>query len=143
MILNDTVRQTLTAGHLAHLVTLNKDGSPHVSIVWVGLDGDEIVSGHLKLHKKLKNIQHNARVALSMVTGGKTNGLDNYLVINGLARVTEGGAPQLLNQLAQIYIAPGTTFAPDGTPQGYITRITVEHIHGIGPWSERDRRHGS
>jgi PPOX class probable F420-dependent enzyme len=136
MILNDTVRQTLTAGHLAHLVTMNKDGSPHVSIVWVGLDGDEIISGHLKLHKKLKNIQGNARVALSMVTGGKTNGLDNYLVINGLARVTEGGAPQLLNQLAQIYIAPGTTFAPDGTPQGYITHITVEHIHGIGPWSE-------
>jgi PPOX class probable F420-dependent enzyme len=135
MILNDTVRQALTAGHLAHLVTLNKDGSPHVSIVWVGLDGDEIVSGHLKLHKKLKNIQRNARVALSMVTGGKTNGLDNYLVINGLARVTEGGAPQLLNQLAQIYIAPGTTFAPSGSPQGFIARITPKSIHGIGPWS--------
>jgi hypothetical protein len=57
-------------------------------------------------------------------------------VINGLARVTEGGAPQLLNQLAQIYIAPGTTFAPDGTPQGYITHITAERVHGIGPWSE-------
>jgi PPOX class probable F420-dependent enzyme len=136
MILNDTVRQALTAGHLAHLVTLNKDGSPHVYIVWVGLDGDEIVSGHLKLHKKLKNIQRHAGVALSMFTGGKTNGLDNYLVINGLARVTEGGAPQLLNRLAQIYIAPGTTFAPDGTPQGYITHITAERIHGIGPWSE-------
>ena len=99
MILNDTVRQALTAGHLAHLVTLNKDGSPHVSIVWVGLDGDEIVSGHLKLHKKLKNIQRNARVALSMVTGGKTNGLDNYLVINGFARVcspiTEPTGPDL------------------------------------------------
>jgi hypothetical protein len=71
-----------------------------------------------------------------MVTGGKTNGLPNYLVINGRARVTKGGAPQLLNQLAQIYIAPGTTFAPAGTPQGYITRITPENIHGIGSWSE-------
>jgi hypothetical protein len=83
----------------------------------------------------LKNIQRDARVALSMVTGGKTNGLDNYLVINGRAKVTEGGASELLNQLAQIYIAPGTTFAPDGSPQGYITRITAERIHGIGPWS--------
>jgi PPOX class probable F420-dependent enzyme len=136
MILNETVRQALTAGYLAHLVTLNKDGSPQVSIVWVGLDGDEIVSAHLNLYKKLKNIQRDARVALSMVTGGKTNGLDNYLVINGRARVTKGGAPELLNRLAQIYIAPGTTFAPDGTPQGYITRITAESIHGIGPWSE-------
>ena len=57
MILNDKVRQALTAGNLAHLVTLNKDGSPQVSIVWVGLDGDEIVCAHLNLYKKLKNIQ--------------------------------------------------------------------------------------
>jgi PPOX class probable F420-dependent enzyme len=135
MILNNTVRQALTAGHLAHLVTLNNDGSPQVSIVWVGLDADEIVSAHLNLYKKLKNIQHDARVALSMVTGGKTNGLDNYLVIDGRARITEGGAPELLNRLAQIYIAPGTTFPPSGAPQAYITRITAERIHGIGPWS--------
>jgi PPOX class probable F420-dependent enzyme len=116
-------------------VTLNKDGSPQVSIVWVGLDGDEIVCAHLNLYQKLKNIQRDARVALSMVTGGKTHGLDNYLVINGRARITEGGAPELLNQLAQIYIAPGTKYIPDGAPQGYITRITAEHIHGQGPWS--------
>ena len=54
MILNDVVRQALTSGHLAHLVTLNKDGSPQVSIVWVGLDGDDIVCGHLRLHQKCK-----------------------------------------------------------------------------------------
>jgi predicted pyridoxine 5'-phosphate oxidase superfamily flavin-nucleotide-binding protein len=71
MISNDTVRQALTAGNLAHLVTLNKDGSPQVSIVWVGLDGDEIVCAHQNLYQKLKNIQRDARVALSMVTGGR------------------------------------------------------------------------
>ena len=109
MILSDTVRQALTAGHLAHLVTLNQDGSPQVSLVWVGLDGDEIVCAHFNFYQKLKNIQHDARVALSMETGGKTNGLDNYLVITGRARITEGGAPELLNQLAQIAIAPGAT----------------------------------
>jgi PPOX class probable F420-dependent enzyme len=113
VVLNDTVRQALTAGHLAHLVILNKDGSPQVSIVWVGLDDNEIVCAHLNLYQKLKNVQRDARVALSMVTDGKTNGQNNYLVINGRARITEGGAPELLNQLAQIYIAPGTTYAPD------------------------------
>src|ERR1700753_4170723 len=128
MILHDTVRQALTAGHLAHLVTLNKDNSPQVSIVWVGLDGDEIVCGHLSLHQKLKNIQRDAQVALSMETGGKTNGLDNYLVIHGHARITEGGAPALLSRLAQIYMAPGATYPPPGAPQGYITHITVESM---------------
>jgi PPOX class probable F420-dependent enzyme len=109
MILSDTVRQALTAGHLAHLVTLNKDGSPQVSLVWGGLDGDEIVCAHLNVYQKVKNIQRAARVALSMETGGKTMGLDTYLVITGRARITEGGAPELLNQLAQISIAPGAT----------------------------------
>jgi hypothetical protein len=47
MVLLDSVRQALTSGHLAHLVTLNQDGSPQVTIVWIGLDGDEIVCAHL------------------------------------------------------------------------------------------------
>jgi len=85
----------LTAGHPAHLVTLNEDGSPQVSVVWVGLDGDDIVCGHKTLHQKLKNIQRDARVALSMETGGKTKGLDNYLVINGRARIAEPTGPDL------------------------------------------------
>ena len=138
MILNEAVRQALTAGHLAHLVTLNPDGSPQVSVVWVGLDGDEIVCAHLGSRKKVRNVQRDARVALSMATGGKTNSLDNYLVISGRARVTEGGAPELLNQLAQVYIGPGTKFLPDNSPPGYITHIQVEHIHGVGPWQTQN-----
>ncbi|MBE3560359.1 MAG: PPOX class F420-dependent oxidoreductase [Ktedonobacteraceae bacterium] len=137
MVLSDEVRQALTAGHLAHLVTLNKDGSPQVSVVWVGLEGDEIVCAHLREYQKVRNIRRDARVALSMATGGKTGGLDNYLVINGRARITEGGAPALLNRLAQVYIGPGVTFIPEGAPEGYITRISIERIGGIGPWSER------
>lgn len=134
MMMNDAVRQVLSSGPLAHLVTLNKDGSPQVTVVWIGLDGDEIVCGHLRFHHKLENIQRDGRVALSILTGGKTNALDNYLVINGRARITEGSAPALLNRLAQIYMEPGICFAPEGSPAGYITHITPEHIHGLGPW---------
>lgn len=137
MVLNEAVRQALSAGHLAHMVTLNHDGSPQISVVWIGLDGDEIVCGHTHLHKKLQNIQQDARVALSLVTGGKTGGLDNYLVVEGRARITEGGGPQLVNQLAQVYIGPGTKFIPDNAPQGYITHIAVERVYGVGPWKEQ------
>ncbi len=134
MVLNDAVRQALTAGHLAHLVTLNSDGSPHVSIVWVGLDSDEIVCAHLGSWKKMKNIQRDNRVSLSMITGGKTGLLENYLVISGRARITEGGAPELLHQLAQVYLGPGTEFPAPNSPPGYITHIQVERVHGLGPW---------
>ena len=136
MVLPDSVRQALTSGHLAHLVTLNQDGSPQVTIVWIGLNGDEIVCAHLPNHQKLKNIRRDPRVALSLETGGKTGALDNYLVINGRANISEGGAAEMLNRLAQIYIGPGTTFLPDTSPPGYITHITVESIHGVGPWSK-------
>ena len=47
---------------LAHMVTLNADGSPQVSCVWVGLDGDEIVSGHLPRNQKVKNVERDPRV---------------------------------------------------------------------------------
>jgi PPOX class probable F420-dependent enzyme len=137
MVLSDEVRQALTSGRLAHLVTLNPDGSPQVTLVWVGLDDDEIVCGHLGSWQKVKNIQKDGRVALSMETGGKTGVLDNYLVISGRARITEGGAPELLHRLAQIYVGPGTHFPADNAPPGYITRITVESISGVGPWSRR------
>ena len=42
--LPDSARALLDSPALAHLVTLNPDGSPQVTVVWVGLDGDEIVA---------------------------------------------------------------------------------------------------
>jgi PPOX class probable F420-dependent enzyme len=65
-ILTQQVRDLLTSGRLAHLVTINPDGSPQMSVVWVGLDGDEIVSGHLGDRQKLRNVRRDPRVALSL-----------------------------------------------------------------------------
>jgi hypothetical protein len=69
--LPDSVRTVLESPALAHLVTLNPDGSPQVSIVWVGLDGDEIVAGHLPEHRKVRNVRRDSRVALSIEAGGR------------------------------------------------------------------------
>lgn len=95
----------LTSGALAHLVTLNPDGSPQVSLVWIGLDGDEIVTAHLPEHRKVRNLRRNPRVALS-VEDESTNaiGLREYVVAHGRARVTEGGAAELLARLARGYL---------------------------------------
>lgn len=60
-VLLDIAREALAAGHLAHLATINPDGSPQVTLVWIGLDGDDIVSGHLSDHLKLRNIRHDPR----------------------------------------------------------------------------------
>jgi hypothetical protein len=82
----------------------------------VGLDGDEIVSAHLAEHQKVRNIRNDPRVALSIEAEGKTNGFDNYLVVYGRARITEGGAPDLLQRLAETYLGPGVKYPPMADP---------------------------
>jgi PPOX class probable F420-dependent enzyme len=136
-VLTPEACDVLTAGRLAHLVTINADGSPQVSIVWVGLDRDEIVSGHLGARQKLRNVERDPRVVVSVETGHRNAlGLDEYLVVRGTARVTEGGAPELLQRLAHVYLGSDTRFPPvDDPPPGYLLRITPESIGGVGPWS--------
>jgi PPOX class probable F420-dependent enzyme len=131
-----SARDVLESGRLAHLVTLNRDGSPQVTCVWVGIDGEEIVAAHLREHQKVRNVRRDGRVALSIATDRVDDlGLTEYLVVYGQARVQEGGAPELLQQLAYVYIGPGVKFPPmDSPPPGYITRITPERFSGVGPW---------
>ncbi|HYB29384.1 MAG TPA: PPOX class F420-dependent oxidoreductase [Solirubrobacteraceae bacterium] len=133
----DSARRVLEGRALAHLVTLEPDGRPQVSIVWIGLDGDEIVAAHLPEHRKVRNIRRDPRVTLSVEAGTRNEiGLDEYVVVHGRARITEGGAPELLQQLARTYLGPNVKFPPmDDPPPGFITHITVDRIGGVGPWS--------
>lgn len=137
-VIPESARAVLESDALAHLVTLNPDGSPQVSIVWVGLEGDEIVSAHIREQQKLRNIRRDARVVLSLETE-VTNpmGLREYLMVRGRARIEEGGAPELLQRLAHTYLGPDVTFPsmPD-PPPGFRLRITPERIGGIGPWAQ-------
>lgn len=50
---------------MAHLSTINPDGSPQVTVIWIGLNGDEVVSGLMSHRKKLRNIERDPRVVLS------------------------------------------------------------------------------
>jgi PPOX class probable F420-dependent enzyme len=133
----ESARAVLESNALAHLVTIDPDGRPQVAIVWVGLDGDEIVAAHLPDQRKLRNIRRDDRVALSLEAGTRNEmGLDEYLVIHGRAYVTEGGAAAKLQELAHVYLGPDVRFPPmDNPPPGYITHIVVERIGGVGPWA--------
>ena len=137
-VLNDAVRAAITGGHLAHLVTLDPDGSPQLSIVWVGLDGDDIVLGHLGQGRKLVNLARDPRVALSIETGVRNAmGLDEYLTIRGTAAIEPGGAPELLQRLAHVYLGPDVRFPPmDEPPPGNVVRITPVKVGGVGPWTD-------
>ena len=117
MVLPPSAREVLEGDAVATLVTLNPDGSPHVTVGWVGLEGDEIVIGTLPEQRKLTNMRQDPRVALVIQTRNlNPYGLLEYLVVHGSATVTEGGAPELLQRLARAYLGPDVTFPPMPNP---------------------------
>ena len=135
--LHPEARKLIESDRLAHMVTINPDGSPQVSCIWVGLDGDEIVSGHLPRNQKVKNVERNPQVAISIEGAGLSEvGLREYLVVLGTARVQKGGAADLLQRLAHVYLGPEVKFPPmDNPPPGYVIRTTPERLGGVGPWA--------
>lgn len=138
MTIPDTIRTVIATGPLAHLTTLNPDGSPQVTVVWVGIQDDEFVCAHMSAYQKVQNIRHDPRVALSLLGHGRTAlGLREYLVVYGRAYLTEGGAAALLQRLAHVYLGPTVEFPPEsvrGRP-GYITHITPLRFAGVGAWN--------
>jgi PPOX class probable F420-dependent enzyme len=140
MNIPQSIRSLIATAPLSHLITLNSKGAPQVTVIWVGIENNEneFVIGHLAEHQKIKNIRRDPRVALSML-GTKTNaqGMREYLVIHGTARVTEGGAVALLQKLAPLYLGPKSNFPPPSMQNipGFITRITPTRFAGVGPWT--------
>jgi PPOX class probable F420-dependent enzyme len=137
--LHPEARKLIESGRLAHMVTLNPDGSPQLSCIWVGLDGEEIVSGHLPRNQKVKIVERDGRVAISIEDEGLTEmGLREYLVVKGSARIQEGGAAELLQRLAHVYLGHDVKFPPmEDPPPGYVIRTTPERVSGVGPWTGR------
>jgi PPOX class probable F420-dependent enzyme len=138
MMIPESIRELVATGPLAHLTTLNADGSPQVSVVWVGIEDGALVCAHMHEHQKVKNIRRDGRVALSLLGHHRDElGLQEYLVVYGQASITEGRAAVLLQQLAHIYLGPDQPFPPESVQHlpGYITHIRPERFAGNGPWA--------
>jgi len=123
---------------LDHVTTIDPDGRPQTTLAWVGLEGDEIVFATLPDQRKLRNLRRDPRITVSIQTERVTPyGLHEYLVIYGTARVTDGGGPEVLQRLAHTYLGPDVTFPPmPDPPPGFVTRVTVDRLGGVGPWNE-------
>jgi PPOX class probable F420-dependent enzyme len=139
-VLPESARELITSGALAHCATVNADGTPQLSVVWVGIDeheADELVMAHLGAWQKVKNLRRDPRMALSFQAGTRSpEGMQHTLVLHGRARITEGGAPELLQRLARTYVAPDAVFPPfDNPPPGYVVHLKVERVGGLGPWN--------
>jgi PPOX class probable F420-dependent enzyme len=130
------LRDLISGGPLVHLSTINPDGSPQVTVMWVGLDGDDLVSGHMHRHVKVRNMQRDPRVVLSF-DAPRTPGvfLNEYVVLKARAEVeATDEAWDLLDRLAKVYMSTDATF-PAERATGYVVRYKIQRIGGVGPWA--------
>lgn len=138
MTLHPQLRTLIESGPMVHLSTTNADGSPQVSVIWLALEGDELLSGHMGWYAKLKNIERDARVVLSFDAPREPGAfLNPYAVLHARAEIEKSErAWDLLDRLARIYMHPEATFpAPRGA--GFVVRYKVERVGGVGPWAEK------
>jgi len=137
--ITQAVRDFLATGPLGHVVTLNLDGTPHITLAWVGVDGDELVWSTFFDQHKLESLRADPRITISFQANEHIGeGLHPYLVARGTARITEGGAMPVMDRLAEAYIGPGAVFPNRDMPDGFTIHVDVERIYGLGPWVERN-----
>ncbi|MCX5210800.1 PPOX class F420-dependent oxidoreductase [Kitasatospora sp. NBC_00240] len=101
---NEAVRKLLDAPHSAVLATLNPDGAPQTSVVWVGREGDEVVVSTAAGRRKEKNIRRDPRVSLTVYDRENP---DVYAEVRGTATVAEDAGRRLAVDLAEQYEGPG------------------------------------
>lgn len=102
--LNESVRRLLDEPNVAVLATINADGSPQTSAVWVDRDGEELVISSARGRRKDRNIQRDPRVSLSVFD---RNDPEQYAEIRGLATVTEDAGRVLAVRMGEKYEGPG------------------------------------
>ena len=132
------LRDLIDSGPLAHLSTINADGSPQVTVVWIGRDGDDLLSGHMRRYAKLRNIERDPRVVISFTAPrDPSTFLNPYAVLHAHATIEEGEhAWELLDRLTKVYMSPDDVF-PAPRASGYLVRYRIDRIGGVGPWVPR------
>jgi PPOX class probable F420-dependent enzyme len=133
-----SARSLIESAPLAHVVTLNADGSPQVTCVWVGVEGDQLYFASLTELVKIRNLRRDSRIVISIEAESQAAwGIQEYIVIYGTAEVREGGGAAALQRLAHRYMSLDTRFPDmDDPPAGFVVAVTVDRIRGVGPWME-------
>ncbi|MFJ6697354.1 PPOX class F420-dependent oxidoreductase [Streptomyces sp. NPDC091272] len=102
--LSDNARKVIDGRNLAVLATLNPDGSPQSSVLWVGRDGDDLLISSQAGRRKVTNIEADPRVSLSVFDLADPQ---SYVEVRGLATVTEDEGRKVAVALAEKYEGPG------------------------------------
>jgi PPOX class probable F420-dependent enzyme len=124
-VLSEKARALIARPVLASLATLNPDGSPQITPLWVDLDGDDVVFNTSQGRKKARNLERDGRVAVTVIDPD-----DQYNVVafrGTVTDVTTDGADAHIDALAKKYL--GVDTYPMRSDDEVRIRVTVHTDH--------------
>lgn len=122
----EAARTWIDNHEFATIATIMPDGRPQLSVVWVALDGDDLLVSTVRGRRKELNIAADPRV--TVLVSPKDNPY-SYLEVRGTATLTEEGGRALIDRLNDAYTGTGRYSGDDGTDNvRVIVRIRPDKV---------------
>ena len=128
MPISDNARVLLEQSIFASLATIGPDGHPQVTVVWLHVEGDQVVFNTAEGRAKHRNMVADPRVTVMLLD--PENGY-RYAELRGTVEVTTDGADESIDELAQKYLGTDYPFRRDGEVRvKVLMNVNSEHWMG-------------
>lgn len=115
-----------------HVITMNRDGTPQVTMVWVDEDDGDLIFNTAEGRQKVRNLNRDSRVVVSVHDSDHPQ---RYLLVEGRAELTHEGAEAQIDRLAKKYLDVDVYPAHRPDQPRISVRVRAERIAGGGPWA--------
>lgn len=122
--LPDDVRRLLDGKTFAVVSTINPDGSPQSTVIWVKRDGDDVLFSTVRGRRKTRNMERDPRVSICAYDPAQPY---SYFTVDGTVTLVEEGGPELINELSLKYDDRPYTFDLPGTVR-VVCRLTPNKV---------------
>jgi len=120
VVLDETTRELLDGKNFATVATVNPDGGPQTSVVWILRDGDTVLFSALSTRRKVLNLTRDPRVSLTVFDAANPY---RSVEIRGTAELTGDPGKTLPRALSRKYLGEDPPPEPDE-----LTRVVVRVI---------------
>ena len=124
--LNEETRRLLDGRHYAVLATINPDGGPQTSAMWVGRDGDDVLFSTVTGRRKHRNLERDPRASVSVID---SDDAENYVELRGRVTIEDDVGRAFDTRLSWKYDGRD----PDPDPPGavrVVLRMSVDKATG-------------
>ena len=124
--LPEAAKAVVDGRNFATLATVNPDGGPQSSVVWITRDGEDLLMSTVIGRRKEKNLRRDPRVSVSIFDIEQPY---RYLEVRGSVTMTEEGGGELINTLSRKY--KDRDYTADGpTDTRVVIRLTPDKVTG-------------